>query len=506
MGLIDAFGVIAPGWTARYLMRRAELEAVRKYEAAMADNYRPRRASVGDGDLVAGLGAERLRNTARYLEENHDLVVGILDDLVNNTIADGVRVEPMVRRRDGSLHEEFNRAIRDAYDELSESPETTGEHSMLSLDRLAARSLFRDGEVFGQLIRDPRFRYATPLPFVVDMLEADLCPISYNDDARSVVQGIERDAWFAPRGYWFYKRHPAGMKAGLVIRTEDMTRRDAGAILHPKLTKRIKQGRGVTALHAVIGRLRDVKDYEESERIAAKVASDLTGFIQRTDGAGQIGAVRAGETKRSLKMQAGTIFELLPGESIGTISSDRPNTGLESFRKAMLRAVAAGTGTRGSSISRDYDHTYSAARQELVEGAVGYRALFGYLVGAWKRPIYQAFVEAAVLGGLVPTPRDVDMATLYRAQFRAPALPWIDPQKEANAWKTLLDAELESRAGVSRMRGVDWDAIASEIEQEEERGFGISPAPAAPAPSDQGAVDENGDPVEDQPSALKGAA
>jgi len=109
-----------------------------------------------------------------------------------------------------------------------------------------------------------------------------------------------------------------------------------------------------------------VKDYEESERIAAKVAADLTWFIQRTSEYQGPQDVNT-DSRRELKMAAGAGFTLLPGETVGTIKSERPNSDLVNFRSAMLRAVAGGTGTRYSSIARDYNGTYSAQRQELVE-------------------------------------------------------------------------------------------------------------------------------------------
>lgn len=45
------------------------------------------------------------------------------------------------------------------------------------------------------------------------------------------------------------------------------------------------------------------------------------------------------------------------------VKSDRPNPNLQSFRNGQLRAVAAGSRGSYSSISRDYDGTYSAQRR-----------------------------------------------------------------------------------------------------------------------------------------------
>ncbi len=507
VNLIDVVAWVAPAFAARYLSSRYQYgEAKRLFEAATSSNFRPLRSSAGDGDRVVAAAGGRLRGMARHLDENHDIVVGLFDDLVNNTVGDGVGCDPMVRTVGGELHEEINGTLADLWVEFWQSPETTGELAGVPLERLASRTLYRDGEYFAQLVRDPKFKYRTRVPLVLDLMEPDYCPLEYTKPGESIVQGIKRTQWGTPVLYYFFKQHPGAWGSmSTQIAITDLVARPSAGVLHLKLIKRLKQSRGVPIIHAVIQRLRDVKDYEESERIAAKVAADMTGFIQKQLGSEVASTVKAGS--RNMRMSAGAIFELGPGETVGTISHDRPNTGLEAFRNAMLRAVASGTGTRFSSIARSYDGTYSAQRQELVEGAIGYRALFAYQVGAFYQPIYNAFVEAVTLSGLVKVPRNVDRNTLARAEFRAPALPWIDPLKEAEAYASLVNTELESRAGILRMRGRDPERVFAEIEAEKKRGFGIQPAkPAATSDSSAAKPDASKDPAADPSKKQEEAA
>jgi capsid protein len=102
------------------------------------------------------------------------------------------------------------------------------------------------------------------------------------------------------------------------------------------------------------------------------------------------------------------ITGLSPGEEIGMIDSNRPNPNLITFRGGQLRAVAAGVGASYSSLARDYDGTYSAQRQELVEQWVHYAVLTDEFVGQYVQPVWQDFVLTAHLSGVVPRPRDVD--------------------------------------------------------------------------------------------------
>ncbi len=162
-------------------------------------------------------------------------------------------------------------------------------------------------------------------------------------------------------------------------------------------------------------------------------------------------------------MEKGMIFDgLLPGEDIGVISSDRPNSALKDFRNAMMKAVAAGTMTRYSSIARDYSGTYSSQRQELIEARTGYSTILDYLTTAFYLPVWRNFVAAAVAQNLVDL-RGADPETVAAASFRGPVLPWIDPLKEAQAQVARLESRLVSRHQVIREIGGDPAVVDKEI-------------------------------------------
>lgn len=481
MKAVDLFGLLFPRAAANYLLGRYQFsQAQRLYEGVSSSQYRPALANLTSGDGVMNVAGQRLREYSRHLEENHDLVVAVFDDLVNNTIGTGAAVQPMVRTTEGKLAEDFNDQLADLWMRWGQEPETTGELSFPSVERMVARSVYRDGEIFVQKVIDGRYPYRSDIRFILELLEADFCPFDFQDVKRNILHGVENNAWNRAVAFWLWKNHPGDpLNMSVMPRAEDLKRVPSADMLHVKFSRRLRQRRGVPIIHAVINRLRDVKDYEESERIAAKVAADLTGFIKRTAEYNGPVEVNAGGN-REFQMQAGSIFQLQPGEDVGTIKSDRPNQNLEKFRNAMLRAVAGGTGTRYSSISRDYNGTYSAQRQELVEGAIAYRAQFAYLTSRFHRPVYEQFVAQAMLSKqLQRIPRGLDMTTLTRADYRAPALPWIDPSSEAKAYETLVMAGLESRAEIMRQRGRDPTKVIEEIMEETASGVFASAIQAA---------------------------
>jgi lambda family phage portal protein len=193
-------------------------------------------------------------------------------------------------------------------------------------------------------------------------------------------------------------------------------------------------------------------------------------------------------------MEPGLVFDgLLPGEDVGTIDSKRPNPNLEQFRNAMLRAVAAGTGTRFSSIAKNYNGTYSAQRQELVEAVTHYRRLFDYLRARFYLPVWQRFVDASRLAGLVRIPAGVEPMSIYRPEIRSPRMPWISPDDELKAFEIAVTNGFMSRVQVIRDMGGDPAVVDAQLAADT---FDVRPV-ASKSPSNLQAIDN--EPANQQP-------
>ena len=395
-----------------------------------------------------------IRTQARQLQRNHDVSRGIIRTMVNNIVGpNGIGVEFQPRRKDGTIHEDYAKALRDAWREHLIKPDVTRRHTGAKVQRLMCGTWIRDGESFAQELIGtiPGLRHSTKVPLSLEMFEADLVPYDYRAGTNTS-QGIERNAWGEPTGYWVLKGHPSDSTSGT-----DMKRINASAVHHVALLDRIGQMRGISEFASIITRLEDIKDYEESERIAAKIAAALTAYVKKTNPEGYQGANtdESGQAiPRSISMAPGMVIDnLAVGEEIGLIASDRPNPNLITFRQGQLRAVAAGVGASYSSIARDYNGTFSAQRQELVEQWVNYATLTDEFVGQFLQPWVATFVLVADISGAVPTPPDVMPGTADDAMFLAQSMPWIDPAKEAVAYLSLVRAGFASEVEVIRKRG-----------------------------------------------------
>lgn len=436
----------------------------------------------GSGNNIVGMDARQLRDQARHLERDLDLADNALNVLVQNTVGSGIDVLAAPRLPGQPINRELAEQIDDLWDSWWDAPEVTRLHDYGACQQLLARTWFRDGEAYWQDLVGPVafLEHGTAVPYSIEMIEPDLIPLDLNDPARNILQGVERNAWGRPVAYHVYKRHP-----GDPLGWSTETKRVSADVLHGiRNIKRLHQVRGLSVFASSMSRFEDVKDYEESERVAAKVAASMCAFIKKGNpdryGEGGLGGGLAGEMlvpeggqpERHLRMSPGIVFDdLLAGEDIGTIASNRPNPNAATWRKEQLRAAAGGIGVSYSSLSLDYNGTYSAQRQELVEKWGGYLMLAERFIAMAVRKQRTRFIEAAVLSGRLRLPRGWELKHLAASTYVRPVMPWIDPLKEAYARGEAEDRGWTSPQQNTLQYGNNPDEVARQIEDwREQRG------------------------------------
>lgn len=447
-----AIASLAPQWGVRRAQARAVLAY---YEAARLDPTRKQRKEPHSASAAVRQAGTSIREQARHLEQNHDLTRGILRTLVNNTIgANGITVEPSPLTSDGVVHEAFANQILEIWDTWGESPEVTRQYTWPAVQRLFARTQYRDGECLARFI-SYGINHQSPVPLSIQLMEPDFLPLGHDlqHEGRQVRDGIELNGWRAPVAYWLYRDHPrdADSSTGL---PGDLKRIPATEVIHGALRDRLHQRRGMSALAAIIERVEDLKDYETSEAVAAKVAASLGAAITK----GTPDLYQPPETpgeEREITFRAGLVFDnLAPGESIQMIgSNNRPNPALIGFRNSLLRAMSSGTGASYPTLSRDYEGSYSSQRQALLDAWVDYSVLSQDLASTLVRPTYRRVIAKAIEAGLLTVPPDVRPETVASGMYVMPQMPWIDPLKEANAWTALESAGHASGPEIIRRRG-----------------------------------------------------
>ena len=417
------------------------VDASRGYEAARSTPERRLPRGIGSSqDNNAEAALENLRGWARYLDDNHDLATGILDDLVKNICGSGIVTIPQPLRPDGSIDTELGAELMRVWRRWTRSADTTGELHFGGLQAVACRSWLRDGEVFFQHIAGRERGYPfgpRDVPYRLEMLEADFCPRHLTNEADGWRQGIRHNAWRMPLEYAFYRRHPGDLWEGSsgFVTFEDVKTVGADLITHLKLAKRWPATRGISVLAPIVQRLYDIKDLEESERLKNRVlASWVAAITKAPELIGHEDKSDRGD--RFYEAFGGTLIDTLaPGESITGVGPDYPTAALPEHIADQIRRVASGAGARYSSIAKRYDGNYAAQRQEMVESEGHYQMREDAFVQTFIRPVYERCVAVAILDGKVRLSDGAEDALerALNAEYRGQPTPWIDPHREVQA-------------------------------------------------------------------------
>lgn len=459
--LTRAISAVSPSTALKRAQAAARLAHLEHYAAAQQTRYRTVPRDEGSGANLTWRWGRNLRDAARRLERDDPTVAGIIRHLGGHLT--GCTIMPTVLNRAGELADETNQELASQFEAWRDQAEASGLYSWADLCATVGESAVRDGECFtGLLYADRSYAYPTQIPLAISLLESEMVDWLRDSYASPHIrQGVE----FGPGGrveaWHVYTSHPGDRLVPATRYSAETVRVPADAIAALQFLPRAGMVRGVSLLASSLTTLQDVSEYLDSERIAAKLAACLGVQIIRSPDAGTAPSSTLSD-ERTWNYEPGMVFDdLMPGERVEMVGSNRPNDKLAEYLRTQFRRSAVGTGSVYSTVSGDYDGTYSSQRQMLVEARPAQMKLHAKGVARLHRPVWQRFVQSAVLAGLVPL-RNVDPRTLYRADFVPLPQPWIDPSKEVDADVAAIEAGLDSRVGTIRRRGGDPRRIDAE--------------------------------------------
>lgn len=230
-----------------------------------------------------------------------------------------------------------------------------------------------------------------------------------------------------------------------------------------------------------------------AENLAPSVATGMPSWDQKLDYYG----------KAKIRVGGVQLPVMPPGDKVVMSAVNRAIGDPSAFRNGFLREFASSLGISFEQLSMNFsDANYSAARAALLEiwrGVISLRKMF---TGHVASLIYAAVIEEAIYKGRIELPAGAPPFQENREAYcgcawTGPGMGWIDPQKEANAYKILIsDLKLKSRAEAkAELDGGDYLETFDQIEQEyteaEERHFSLDPlAPGTPGEEAAGEEEE----------------
>jgi lambda family phage portal protein len=418
-------------------------------------NWQPTFATA-DETLMPALNILRARS--RDACRNQPAAKGALKTMRTGVIGSGLQMQP-------SIDYEFLKITREQAEAWqaktkqefriwaeSRNCDFLRQQTFLGLQKLAFTSQRTSGDCFILLPWKPYPNM--PYDLRVQLIEADrICNPNDLNDTSEIAGGIERNEDGVPIAIHIRTPHPHATLIGLNNIHPTWQRipfygRKTGTrnVLQLIQIERIGQTRGEPILTPVIDTLKQISDYSAAELSAAVINALLTVFIERTEGDPASNSNLDKEGKESAEpwtnpnnytLGTGTWVDGAPGEKMNLISAARPSSQFDPFFLACMKQIGMALSIPYEILIKHFSSSYSASRAAMLAFHTDCFAEREEFSEAFCQPIYEAFLEEAVLKGRI-TARgfltDPYIKLAYSgAYWRGPAQGQIDEVKEVTA-------------------------------------------------------------------------
>ena len=477
-----AIAAISPKWACE---RAAYREYYRSYEAGEVnrfnDDWTPINADTENTDKIQ---RDLIKARARYLEGNSDIANAAIGGIVRNVVGTGIK--PQARTK----NEKLNKEIEALWSEWvkPENCDVTGQQNFYEMEAMLLKRKIIDGEILIKKITDRK----ALIPFKLQIIKSDLLDqyMLYAPKTKNVIRsGIELNEFLKPQAYWVKRKS----LDGYIEYQPD--RVPSEQIVHLWTKTQPDQIRGMSDLTPIIARVKDTGDYLNAESIAAKIAACFSVFVTTDLGGGSPGRM-TGTGKSGEKLQSvrpGMIKYLRPGEKIETANPSRSITSAKDFVGVQQRLAGAGIGLSYEIMSRDFTKaSFSAARQGMLEDRKTFEPIQNFMASHLCQAIYEEFLDAAVLAGLLNIPDYFKNRQNYtRVEWITPGWSWIDPEKEVNADIKAIQNGGKTLAQWCAERGYDWREQLQQMALEKETAEKLGLVLAVHTPESVQAAESN---------------
>ncbi|MBR1734697.1 MAG: phage portal protein [Alphaproteobacteria bacterium] len=420
-------------------------------------NWYPSNSSINS--LLAS-NLETLRARSRDKVRKNPYALNAIEAIVSNCIGTGIKPQSKAKNA------EFRKKIQELWLKWTDEADAAETCDFYGLQALVLRSVIESGECFVRIKVD---KNNALVPLRLQVLEADHLDASKDyplQNGNVVKTGIEFDKKGRRVAYYLYKEHPGDSQSVNL----DSVRIPAHEILHIYRPLRPGQIRGEPWLSNVLLKLHELDQYEDAELVRKKTAAMFAAFVTRLDPEtpmfGKQEDVGGGVVASDL--EPGTMQFLDPGEDIKFSSPADVGGTYEAFIKQQLRAISVGLGITYEQLTGDLSGVnYSSIRAGLLEFRRRCTALqHNLMVYQFCRPIWNKFIELAVLNGALDIPQD---PTFPLVKWIPQGFSWVDPLKEQTAQMNAVRIGFKSRAEVVSELGYDVEEIDAEIASDNAR-------------------------------------
>ena len=389
---------------------------------------------------------------SREQAANNDYMKGYLRLVGLHVVGpQGIRLQSQAMGSSGKPDEPARRAVEKAWGEWGKPANccVRGRRSWRAIQRLAARSAAMNGEF---MIRIVRGKAGGPWSFALQVLDPQRCPVALVEHdlpgGGYIRCGIEFTALGRPVAYLFSTTNEA--EADRHYGQRSYVRVPAEEIVHGFLEEFEGQSRGLPWAATAMWRMSMLSGFEKAALVNARVGAAKSGFFEWREGyepqfEGE--GADEGEAREPLSMEAepGSFEELPVGLSFKEFSPSYPAGELAPFLKAMLRGASTGLGVAYNALANDLEGVnFSSIRQGVLDEREHWQELQEWFVEALCQPVFDAWLDVALLSGRIRINDVVPVQASRRAKYAAVRWQprrwaWIDPVKDVKAAR---DAQL----------------------------------------------------------------
>jgi len=462
---------LSPESAYKRLGYRQAVDSMRSYDAAGDDHLNAGwRAVNAKAESTDGMYRDTIRARSRDLERNSDILESVVLAFERNVVGGGFKLQAKTE------NEELNTNIESLF-KLWCRPKNCDVTQQQSFSEIC-QMLIRRQKVDGGIIVVLRYIDDGIVPLSLQLYEVDdLDTMMPTTTTKKIVNGIEYNAYNRPIAYYLKKYDAYGNYIGTSERI------DAKDVLFLFKKKRPSQLREMSELSSTLPRVRDMNQFMEAVSVKERVAALLAVLIKRVTPGGVTGPVGRGNGQSDKRngytgkmLTPGMMMELNPGDDVHVVQPPAQAANSAEFIRLQQRLSGSAQGISYEVAARDMSQVnYSSARQGLLEDQKTYLMQQQFLIDHFLIPVYESFLESAILVGMVSIKDFHSKKDSYlKHEWVAPGMKWIDPLKEANANRVALETNQTTLAEIAGNTGNDWreivDQRAIEIEYMREKG------------------------------------
>lgn len=418
-----------------------------------------------------------LRNRLRALVRNNNYIRRIVNIKASEIVGSGVSPAWTTE------NVELNKELKSHWDTWVDEADYYGLLNFQGLLQLIVKTLSVCGELIVQFVyprRDSLF-----MPFQLKLMEPEyLISDSYPLQNNNVLfNGIELSPGGRRVAYHLHREHPdeiiswtGGYSTIRIL---------AKHILHIFEPQRCGQMRGEPELSSVVEAAYNIGNYNTSERIRKNAAACFCAFIYSEEGEADnadlptIDAVNVDDADTGgnvtnnedyvATLEPGLLQYLLPGQKVEFSNPVDVGGNYEAWMYRQLTELAAGADMLYEHITGDYKRvSYSAMKSAIIPQRRLWKSKQeNILVFQFCRPIIAKWLDILVLSEKISIPDYWENRRKYqKIVWSFCGWDWLDPEKEAKGYKTLVRCGFETRDGVIGLRT---NRSPSELDEEQQR-------------------------------------